>query len=360
MSKEDKDNAVGELKDVPEVEDFFERILNEDIEMPETEDDDPKFKSPSPDTSEEKVEKEPKDSSDESVESLKAKIAQLEKEAKGRLNDAIKSRQEKSLFKSELSELKSAVAQLLEKRNAPAEDPVENKLPPLSSTRKAIEFGDDDKAFVDLTEVKEAITAETAATKAELAALKEERAMEELKKSYEKNVANILSEDEERFKPAFESLKQIFKDFNDKVIELQERTGEMGNGGVLEQDAALDLFSGSPEEEAFLKDHPGLDPTRIARAFNTKADLRVGLRHIADVNKIGVKAEKETTKGVLDEKIKAAKLKPGSLAGQGNQTRDTDDLIARIATLSWRDLEGLSDAEAAKIEAMLLNEELKS
>lgn len=355
MPKEKTEDVTSELKDVEEVDDFFEKMLKEDIEIPT--DDDTKDTDTKVETKKEDVKEESNKEEEETVESLKAKIADMEKERKGQLNDVVKSRQEKQMFKSELSSLKDAVALLLEKRNNADDDDVVEEKEPLSDTRTKVEF-DDDKAYVDLTEVKKAITTENAKTKAELEDLKLQRAIEEGQKAYARNVQQIVSENQEVYEKAYDSLKDTYTAFNDKLIELQHRTGEMGDNGVLSQDQALDLFVGSPEEKEWLEEHPGIDPTRVVRAFNTKTDLRVGLKHIASALKIGVKDDKEPS-GVLDDKIKAAKNKPGSLAGQENRASDTSDLIERISRMSASDFENLSDAEAAKIEAMLLSEELR-
>lgn len=347
-----EENVLDGLKDVEEPDDFFEKILNEDIKTP-TDDEDEIINS---DDSDKKIEKD-KNEDEENVEALKAKIVQLEKEAKGRLSDVVKSRQEKASFKSELKELKTAVSTLLDKRDSNGKEKDEEVLP-LSDTIKPVEFGENDSAFVDLTEVKDAIKNETAKTRKEFDDIKSQREADEAHEAYKQNVQSVLSENLDVFGKAYDDLKGIFKDFNDRIIELQERTGEVGEEGTISQGLALELFSGSPEEEAFLKDHPGTDPTRIARAFDSKVDLRLGLKHIADINKIEPEI-KDGIKSDLDEKIKIAKQKPGSLAGQENRQGDTSDLIERISNLSFSEFENLSDAEAAKIESMLLNEELK-
>ena len=74
------------------------------------------------------------------------------------------------------------------------------------------------------------------------------------------------------------------------------------------------------------------------------------------MNKIG---ENIKTEDSLDAKIREAQKKPGSLAKTENQASGSVDLITRIANLNFSDIESLSDAEAAKIEAMLRREELK-
>ena len=352
MSKEE---AMKDLEDVEEVEDFFEKVLNEDIEIPTDDDDE------DANTSDKKVESsegKQTEGSEETVESLKAKIAELERERKGQLNDVVKSRQERQLFKSELTQLKDAVAVLLEKRSEALEKEEEEKPVPLSDPRAKVEFGDDDKAYVDLSQVKDAITAETAHTKQELNELKAQRAEELAQQKWIKNVSSIVSEDK-RFGPAYQELKQIYEDLNNKVIEFQTRTENYGDEGVLDVDTALDLLSGSPEEKEFLDKYPGVDPTRIARAFNTKVDLRSGLRHLANTLKISSK-DTDSLEGKLDEKIAKAKSKPGTLARQENRSSgDTSDLIERIAEMSYADFESLSNAEAARIEQMLRNAETK-
>lgn len=356
MSKD----VLNELEDVKPEDDFFEKVLNEDVKIP-TDDDEDTGASGDKNATEKAAKSDEDDNKTadegEDVAALKAKIADLEKERKGQLDAVVKSRQERTQFKSELSQLKDAVAMLLEKRSSALDDnEEEEKKTPLSDAKAKVEFNDDDKAFVDLTEVKEAISAETAKTKQELNELKEQRAYEEATRAYESNVKKVISEDD-RFGAAYEELKTVYESLNNQIIEMQKRTEEFGNKGILTVDRALELFNGSPEEEAFLKENPGADPTRIARAFNSKVDLRHGLKHVADTKKIGIK---DDANAELDDKIKQAKNKPGSLANQGNKSSEgTDDLIERIASMSPSDFESLSDAEASRIEAMLLREELQ-
>jgi hypothetical protein len=285
----------------------------------------------------------------------------MERERKGQLSDVVKSRQERARFKSELTQLKDAVSSLLEQRNSTLkelEESEEEKRTPLENTKASVQFDDTgDTAFVDLKEVKDAIDSSVGSTKKELEELKAEREKERAQKNFQANVESVINQNKEVYSQAYKDLNNVYQALNEKVIELQTRTG-VGHGpnGTLSQDEALELLSGSPEEAEFLKEHPGIDPTRIVRAFNSKIDLGASLKHLSTVLKIGVKEETAE----LDEKLKAAKDKPGGLAGHGNRnSEDTGDLISRVAALSNSDFENLSDAEVAKIEAMLLREELK-
>jgi len=353
--------VVDELEDVEPEEDFFEKLLKEEI--------DPNAESKDEKEADSKTEKDSPNSAaenkddEETVESLKAKIAEMERERKGQLDSVVKSRQERARFKSELSDLKEAVSSLLAQRSSAVKDALadEEKKEPLSDPKAKVEFDESgDSAYVDLSAVKEALTKETASTKEEIKALREEREIEAAKQAFQANVMSVVDENREVFGEAYQKLTKIYQDLNDKVIELQERTGEVDEDGTLSQDRALELFIGSPEEKEFLKEYPGIDSTRVARALNSKVDLRIGLKHLADTLKIGVKDDDDKG-GVLDEKLKAAQSKPGGLANHGNQNgEDNGDLIGRIASLSVSDMEDLSDAEVAKIEAMLLREEMKS
>lgn len=358
-----KDDITKELDELEldagiESDDYFEKVLagEDNIDGDELKDtDDPGTETSNVKNIESSQSK--GSSQNDEVKRLKDEIARLQREAKGRLNDVVQSRQERSQFKAELNQLQSAVTELLSKRtNTNLVD--EPKKVPLQETKTPVKFDDDDSAFVDLSDVKEAIKAETELTKKDLEQLKVEREFEKLQAEYRRNVNAIINEDPDVFGPAYTSLQTVFKDLNDSIIELQKRTGEMGENGVLSQEVALELFDGSPEEKEFIAKHPGIDPTRIARAFDTKIDLRKSLRHVSEMS--NQEDPKKTKVGnIIDEKVKAAKQKPGSLAKVENQAGATLNLIDRIATLSFSDLESMSDSEAAKIEALLLKEELK-
>ena len=366
MPKENKelDQVTEDLKnDVndPDTDDFFEKVLNEDIKIPTDDDEDEDAGTGNSDK--QAVKDEPqKDQQEESVDALKARIAELEKEAKGRLGDVVKSRQDKAQLRSELDELKGVVSTLLDRRKNALEDDSDNKdeedekKEPLSNFKKSIEFGDGDDAYVDLSEVREAIAAANAKTQAEVDAIKQEKQMEAAKRAYIENVRSVVSENEEILAPAYDNLGELYKEMNDVVISIQERTGEAGEDGTIAIDRAIELVESEPEGKKFLEAHPGIDPTRIARAYNSKVDLKAGLNHIASI----LNKDKSSDTPDIDDKIKQARSKPGSLAGQENRGSGAGDLIERIASLNVKDLEDLSDAEVAKIEAMLLKEELKS
>ena len=150
------------------------------------------------------------------------------------------------------------------------------------------------------------------------------------------------------------------KVLNDKVIDAQNRTGTMdGPEGGIDIDAGLDLIDGSPEEKEFLKDFPGVNPINIARAFNSKRDLKFALDHISET----VLKTTDDNKGSIDkddeELLKKAKTKPGSLTGQENQAGATDGLIEKISSLPAEDIMKLSDAEADKVMKLMLEDELR-
>ena len=363
MAKENE--IVKELDAVDHEDDFFDKLLKEEIDpLADDSDDTDESKNKVEDDKGDKADEQDKPK-DDTVESLRAQIAEMERERKGQLDSVVKSRQERSRFKSELNELKDAVSSLLAARqkddNALNLDEEKDKgKVPLTDPRASVKFEENgDSAYVDLSEVKEAIEKSGKATRDELAALKAEREAEAAKQAFIDNVGSVINQNKEVYSVAYQELGKHYEDLNNKIIELQERTGTKGGeDGTISQDEALDLFSGSPEEEAFLKEHPGIDPTRVARAFNSKLDLKIGLTHLADALKIGVKADED--KGGLDDKLLKAKEKPGGLASHGNRkAEDSGDLIQRISTLSNEDVESLSDAEVAKIEQMLLREELR-
>jgi hypothetical protein len=299
------------------------------------------------------------------IESLQAKLKEaeeradkLEKESKGRLNDTVKSRRERSEMKAELNDLKTAVSTLLEKRVANDKDALEDDdKDPLKETRTEVAFDEDDKAFVDLSKVNEKIEAENAKTREELQALKNAKLEEDLKLEFKNNVDSVVAE-EETFAPAMDVLQTAFEDLNNAVIKMQERLEIMdGDDGALDQDKALDLLHGSDELAEFAEKHPGIDPIKIARAFNTKMDLRSSLQDIVNVKELAKKNDDDTDDvAKLDDKIQSAKNKPGSLTNTENQAGGNSDLISRIAQLDSADILDMSDAEVAKIEAMLEKE----
>jgi len=289
---------------------------------------------------------------------LEKENEKLKKEAKGRLTDTVKSRQERTAMKTELIELRGAVTQLFSKRDSLNGE--EKKTPKaLEDTKKKIEFEADESAFVDLGEVKTAIKESKDSTQEQIDELKQLTQDQAVKSDYERTVSSILDTNRAEFDPAYQKLQEAVKSLNDKVIEAQNRTDTPGDPktGELTVDAALDLLDGSVEEEAFRKDYPGLNPTQIARAFNSKRDLKDTLTQIATILKSDTKSK--TADNADMDLIRRAQKKPGSLGGQDNQSGAGETLLDKISNLPTESIMDISDAEADRIEKLMLEEELR-
>jgi len=261
-------------------------------------------------------------------------------------------------MKTELIELRGAVTQLFSKRDSLNGE--EKKTPKaLEDTKKKVEFEADESAFVDLGEVKTAIKESKDNTQEQIDELKKLTEDQAQKSDYERTVSSILDTNRVEFDPAYQKLQQAVKSLNDKVIEAQTRTDTPGDPktGELTVDAALDLLDGSEEEEAFKKDFPGLNPTQIARAFNSKRDLKDTLTQIATTLKTD--NSKKVTDSADMDLIRRARSKPGSLSGQDNQSGAGETLLDKISNLPTESIMDISDAEAERIEKLLLEEELR-
>ena len=191
------DTVIDKLnKEVPddklEDDDFFEKLLNQKVDIPT--DDDP---------AEKKVDDLKKEDNEPTVEELKIQIATLEKEAKGRLTDTVKSRQEKAQFKTELAELKTAVSKLLDTKQDLNKE--EDKLP-LDDPKRKVEFEEDESAFVDLSGVKTAIQTESEKTQKQIDELKTAEVVRVAKERYDKTINEIIDVDRDKYDPAYSKL----------------------------------------------------------------------------------------------------------------------------------------------------------
>jgi len=345
MPKEEK-TVIDELEDIDgdkiDDDDYFEKLLSAEVKN----DDD------------ETKEKENIKDDEPTRKELEEQIVTLEKEAKGRLTDTVKSRQERRVMKDELEQLKGAVSNLLDTRKEKQEPTPK----PLEDPRKKIEFEEDDSAFVDLTDVKSALSEQGEETQKQLDEIKLAETNRTIKEQYDRTINEVLDIDREKYNPAYVTLQKAVKSLNDRVIEMQNRTENYGDPktGGLSIDRSLDLIDGTPEEKTFLEDFPGLNPTDIARAFNSKRDLKTALNNISKtLVEDTSNADGILTKKIDDDLLAKAKTKPGSLAGQENQSGASDNLIDRIGNLSSDDIMNVSDAEADKIMKLLLDEEIR-
>jgi len=133
-------------------------------------------------------------------------------------------------MKTELTTLKSAVSELLDKKKGKDEDTPK----PLEDPKRKIEFEEDESAFVDLSEVKQAIEKQDEKTQTQLQEIKDVEQNRVLKERYESEVNKVLDTDRDKYDPAYKQLQVVLKSLNDRVIEMQNRTNNLGDkhGGL--------------------------------------------------------------------------------------------------------------------------------
>lgn len=356
MPKEEK-TVSEELDsiDVKEDDDFFEKFLD-DTNPDGDEDNAEKLDEKEPDSTDDTDTKDDLDDKLKLLAQLKEENEKLKKEAAGRLSDTVKSRQDRREMKDKLSKLESVVSDLLEKRKALTSDGEENtSKKPLEETKKHIEFGEDEKAYVDLKEVKDYLNEENKNIKTELDNLKKEQLETQIRTKFEEAVNDVVTLDKDKFAPAFEQLKTMSKTLQDRLIEIQDKSEDQSIKGKLSIDRGLDILDGTDEEKAFIKEFPKVDPALIARAFNSKRDLKRALTNISEAT-----TEDTTTGHEGDEKIlEKVKGKPSSLTRTENQSGGGGNLIERVSQLGTDDILSMSDKEIEKIEALLREEELR-
>jgi len=100
-----------------------------------------------------------------------------------------------------------------------------------------------------------------------------------------------------------------------------------------------------------------LNPIQIARAFNSKRDLKDTLTQIATTLKTYNNGSVADNADM--DLIRRAQQKPGSLGGQDNQSGAGEPLLDKISNLPSENIMDISDAEAERIEKLLLDEELR-
>ena len=189
-------------------DDLFENLLNEKVDLEKDNNDD--------DNSRKKTDDLNKEDNEPTREELLEQIATLEKEAKGRLTDTVKSRQEKAQFKQELTQLKSAVSSLLDKKQELEKEPL-----PLEDPKRKIEFEDDESAFVDLSPVKTAIESESEKTQKQIDELRQAELVRVAKEQYDKTVNEIINLDQEKYNPAYSELQKIMDHLMNVLLKLR-------------------------------------------------------------------------------------------------------------------------------------------
>lgn len=298
----------------------------------------------------------------------------LMKANKGLLKDLQGERQNRQQFQTRFENLSTTVQGVLDKKKADADtdDSDDQGIKGKQNQPKglAVELDADGNAYVP----DHAIEGVTAPLKAVIEDLKgknetlagviqEMAGSNKVQDQFKQTVAAIVGEKPE-FSAAHGKLENLRGVINQAVSQFQE---QRGLEGFFTPAQVLDLLDGDLKEfqDEFIAANPGIDIERVVRGYESQRDLRSTLSHLSglaaqtpklDENGNPVDGKGQSTVG---DQFKKVLQKPGTLANSSNQRDGKGNAWENLTKMDALDLlDNMSDADADKIEAALLKEEL--
>jgi hypothetical protein len=126
----------------------------------------------------------------------------------------------------------------------------------------------------------------------------------------------------------YEKLVNAYKELNECVVSVQNRTGVFEEDGCVGVDEAIDLLDDSPELKEFQKRYPNIDYTKVARMDSSSTDLKEAL------------GEASKIKDMIDE------------SEEQRASNSNVDLITKIAD-NQHDILNMTDDSVDKLEKIL-------
>lgn len=177
--------------------------------------------------------------------------------------------------------------------------------------------------------------------------LTQQQMMEESERAFQETVNSVIETDSERFSPAIKDLDKTLEWVDKELCDILDDEGIPH--GVL-SGKAIDILEGNDMFMAeFDKKFPGVDVALVARAYDSKSDLRRALKHYTGLK--GDESIKPGLKAADNLKRIASKGRPANLGGAPNRSVDTGVAdLDDYQNLSQEDIDSMSDAELNKLE----------
>jgi len=281
---------------------------------------------------------------EEKLEATALKLEDLEKSNKGLRGAVTGERTKRQETQAKLDQLSGTLNEIISQRKE-REDTEEK------ATGIKVEVDEDGNAFIPQEAVSGTFAKEISALSDKIDRLSTDTTQrteeDDREKESQKVYGKIVAEDG-AYQDASRILsgmvewadERIIPLLNEKGIETQPTAGQI-----------LDLLDETSIEKDFQVAYPGTDMEKVVRAFSSKRDYRVALKHLS---KVDDKKDKDDP-----AKLKALVNKGNNLSNVQNQKTTTGLTLDQIANIDPEDFENLSDAEADKLENFMKKEELR-
>lgn len=303
------------------------------------------------------------------LDALQASNEELMKANKGLLKDLQGERQNRQQFQNRFESLSTTVQGVVDSvKNKQEGDAIKAKATASPQTGKGlpVEIDENGNAFVADDAVTQKVKGITGQYEEAINGLKAENqklvdyinqinGSKQVQDQFEKTVNSIVGE-KAGFSQAKAKLDNLRGVINQAVSQYQT---QLGLEGYFTPAQVLDLLDGDLKDFAneFSQANPGLDIERVVRGYESQRDLRSTLNHLSGLDaEVNPKTDDQSTVG---EQFKKVLQKPGTLTNTSNQKDAKGDPWANLTEMSGVDLlDNMTDADAAKLEAALLKQEL--
>ena len=291
---------------------------------------------------------------EESIESLSKRVEALAKEKDGMYKEMLSERKTRQELKGRLDAITELMAQAQANRekavNAGAEAAVEGSVK--TSQGIPVSFDENGNPFVNPKDIpKGTDSAEMAALKKELAALKNQQFYQQAVDKNQQILAGVLGKDE-RFPLAYAQVQQAYR-------YLDAATDHIIKSNGLDVDGVnLDDMLGMLEEEygdEFDDKFPGLRMDLVVEACTSGANGLLRPYKVQKALSVAANHLAGTTKGKQQLKnLQVLTGKPGNLSGMRNQKGTVGRTLGDIANMSVSDFERMSDADFDKLQRAIM------
>jgi hypothetical protein len=281
----------------------------------------------------------------EDVQSLHDKLAAVEKEKNGLLQDVKAERRKRQDMSGRLSQLTDTVNGILSTRQSLATDPT--TIPDKRSAGIPVEFDDDGDGVIPKDAIAEMLTPYEEEIENLKLQLQQSNSAQDAQREAENIKRSIIGEDE-RFLTASRKYDSARKWVVDQVTDFAQQNGVQR---ALTSGEALDYVFDDRLEGEFKAMFPELRLDDVVTAEDSQRHYRNTLSHIAD-------ALNQTPDGPpVDSRFQKVLNKPSGLGSTTNAKGGELTIAEKVGSLATEDIMNLTDAQIEALQKALASEE---
>ncbi|MBU0476376.1 MAG: hypothetical protein KKF62_19675 [Bacteroidetes bacterium] len=276
--------------------------------------------------------------------SIEERLAELEKANAGLKSDLIKERGRRQTSDGRLHQLGEMITMAKEGK-ASSEEPMPE--PEFPNGGIPVQFNEDGNPYIDpkdLGRIQKPLVDK-------VDALGQKASLTDTQINYQRKLGNIIASDE-AFEPASKKLSAAYSDLS-KTFDKYIADNSLSPPTSL--DEAIEMIDSSSVGKEFSGKYPNIRVDDVIEAFTSPRKFKTALNAFVSIGDTG--ELKKGGKGISPT-LRALAKKAKSPVGVQNQSGKTGLGLDDIASINVEDFIGMSDADVAKIERALLQEEM--